>query len=110
MLLFLCLVEFQRIVEAYNVLSDPKRRREYDEGEDLEREELRDGSLGPTHVEEISRKYFPENFPFEPFGDPLEDRREREERQRQLEQQRKEREERRANARSNTHRVDDMQW
>ena len=86
---------FQRIVKAYEVLSDPKHRLEYDEGAALEREELRDGSLGPEHAEDVARKYFPEGFGFEPFGDPLEDRREREERKRRVEQQRKEREERR---------------
>ena len=32
----------------------------------------RDGSEGPSLEEQIRKKYFPEHFGFEPFGDPFE--------------------------------------
>merc|ERR1712151_1029380 len=53
------------------------------------REEQRDGTEGPSFKDTILKKYFPERFEFEPFGDPHSDRKEREAReQRHLEQQR----------------------
>lgn len=82
---------FQRIAEANQVLSDPKKRQSYDEGEDFGRKDQRDGSLGETHKQEIEKKYFPDRFDFAPFGDPHSDRRENEDRkQKMIERRRQE--------------------
>eukprot|EP00439_Symbiodinium_sp_Y106_P052141 s522_g6.t5 len=68
-------VAFQRVADAYKVLLDPEQRRIFDEGADFPR----------------TKKYFPERFDFEPFGDPHSDRRESAARkQRLLERRRQE--------------------
>ena len=42
------------MTDAHDTLSDPKRRIDYDNGADLERELQRDGSLGPDMRERVS--------------------------------------------------------
>uniref|UniRef100_A0A7S4QWP2 J domain-containing protein n=1 Tax=Alexandrium monilatum TaxID=311494 RepID=A0A7S4QWP2_9DINO len=82
---------FQRVAEAHAVLADAGRRRAFDDGEDLERGTEKDGTQSPPHREVIEKKYFPERFDFQPFGDPHADRKERRELERQrLESQRQE--------------------
>lgn len=84
-------VAFQRIADAHHVLLDPEKRKAFDEGADFPRKVEQDGSEGETQKEEVEKKYFPENFDFQPFGDPRSDRREAKARQeRQLEQRRQE--------------------
>lgn len=84
-------VAFQRIADAHHVLLDPEKRKAFDEGADFPRKVEQDGSEGETQKEEVEKKYFPENFDFQPFGDPQSDRREAKARQeRQLEQRRQE--------------------
>lgn len=67
---------FQRIADAHRVLLDPTKRRAFDEGEDFPRAVQHDGAEGATYKEEIEKRYFPDRFDFEPFGDPHSDRRE----------------------------------
>jgi len=67
---------FQRVALAHEVLSDPERRRKFDEGDELKRERQQDGSEGPSHRQRVEREFFPERFDFEPFGDPHGDRKE----------------------------------
>ena len=54
----------------------------YDDGDDIERGVQHDGSQGKSMKEKIQREYFPENFGFEPFGDPFEQKRHHEEEKR----------------------------
>ena len=72
---------FSQVAEAHQTLSDENKRRDYDYGKDLDPSE--DSNRYPFR-EEVERTYFPERFPFHPFGDPHEDksslRRERERR------------------------------
>ena len=74
---------FARLAKANEVLSNPKLRREYNEGETLERETLSDGSLGDSHKTRVLKKYFPDEFGWHPFGDPFERKRAYEERETQ---------------------------
>lgn len=84
-------VAFQKVADAHHVLLDPEKRKAFDEGADFPRKVQQDGSEGETHKEEVEKKYFPENFDFEPFGDPHSDRREAKARQdRLLERRRQE--------------------
>ena len=64
---------FEKLAAAYTVLSDVKSRKAYDEGSDLD---LVDEKA--TFKEKVMRKYFPDSFGFEPFGDPLEKRKQQE--------------------------------
>lgn len=70
---------FQRIAEAYEILSNEEKRKAYDLGEDLKQkggddsdsEERNEKSLH----EQVERKYFPERYEFHPFGDPFVEKR-----------------------------------
>ncbi|CAJ1437603.1 unnamed protein product [Effrenium voratum] len=75
---------FQRVADAHQVLLDPSKRRAFDEGSDFPRKRQQDGSEGETHKEEVEKKYFPDRFDFQPFGDPHSDRREAKARQDKL--------------------------
>ena len=66
---------FTRVSAAHDCLADAKLRRAYDRGDDLERGVGRDNKQGAAFSEVVSRKYFPEDFGFEPFGDPFERKR-----------------------------------
>merc|ERR1711934_887476 len=58
---------FQRISEAQQVLADADKRKGFDLGDDFKRERMNDGSEGPSFQTEQHKKYFPEEFEFEPF-------------------------------------------
>ena len=70
---------FEAVAAAYEVLGDEARRAAYDVGDDIPREiQSWDGQEGPAHATKVERTYFPDNFGFEPFGDPFENKREME--------------------------------
>lgn len=80
---------FQRVAAAHEVLSNPEKRKDFDLGADFPREELRDGTDGPSHSEQVEKRYFPERHDFQPFGDPHSSRKEAKARkERYLEQMR----------------------
>ena len=79
---------FQRIAGAYQTLSDPQKRRDYDDGSDIKSRRggkdsdsddgyASDEENKQTLREEIERKYFPERYEFWPFGDPFIQKRKR---------------------------------
>lgn len=72
------MVDFQRVAEAYTVLSDDAKRASYDSGEDVPHKAV-DGEL-TTVWDEVLEKHFPEIWGFKPFGDPYERKREYERR------------------------------
>jgi hypothetical protein len=41
-------------------------------GADIKRDILNDGSEGPSFWDRMRQEYFPEQFGYEPFGDPYE--------------------------------------
>jgi len=79
---------FQRIAEAYEVLSDDDKRRNYDEGVDIKvkrgrRDEDDDSDDSEEEHktsmrEEVEREFYPERYSFWPFGDPFIYKRKRE--------------------------------
>jgi curved DNA-binding protein CbpA len=86
---------FQRIAAAFQTLSDPIKRSDYDRGGDVrarkaaagnesdeEEEEEEEEEHRKTLREEIERKYYPERYEFLPFGDPFIHKRKRQEQQR----------------------------
>ena len=87
---------FQAVAAAYETISDAAKRSAWRLGQDLPRAERRDGTLEPEHAERVARKYFPERFPFEPFGDPHQDRKDRAERAQRRLTQRQEHEQQQA--------------
>merc|ERR1719272_846631 len=60
--------KFQRVTEANQVLSNEDAKAAYDLGDDFPRERQSDNGLGPYFREVQTKKYFPERFEFEPFG------------------------------------------
>lgn len=67
---------FERVSAAYEILSDEETRAAYDRGDDLDRGFERDGTTqGAAFSERVLRRYFPEDFKYEPFGDPFERKR-----------------------------------
>jgi DnaJ-class molecular chaperone len=72
---------FQAIATAHDVLSDPHRRRAYDEGADLPRHPTHPDGDEWTLKSEVEKRYFPEARGFWLFGDPHENRREIERRE-----------------------------
>jgi hypothetical protein len=63
---------FQAVAAAYETLSDVERKEAYDEGADMKRDIMNDGSEGPSFWDRMRQQYFPEQFGYEPFGDPYE--------------------------------------
>ena len=53
-------------------LGDVERKEAYDVGADIKRDILNDGSEGPSFWDRMRQEYFPEQFGYEPFGDPYE--------------------------------------
>ena len=72
------MADFQRVAEAYTVLSDETKRVSYDAGEDVPHKAV-DGET-TTVWDEVEEKHFPERYGFKPFGDPYERKREYEKR------------------------------
>jgi len=62
--------DFERVHEAYDVLSDEEKRKFYDCGGDLSE----NGDNRKSFQDLVLKKYFPEKFPFQPFGNPLENK------------------------------------
>jgi hypothetical protein len=60
---------FQRVAAAKAVMTEPSKLEDYNRGKDLDNPDADKQTLW----EEVERKYFPERYGFEPFGDPLED-------------------------------------
>lgn len=83
---------FQRVQEAYEILSNPLKKQAYDDGRDIKSKRGDDDSDDDGYAseeehkqtlrEEIERKYFPERHEFWPFGDPFIQKRKREEKRR----------------------------
>ena len=63
--------KFRNVARAYDVLSDADAKRRWDAGLDLPGDRPQMFSL----EEELTMHYFPELVPFQPFGDPLENKR-----------------------------------
>ena len=61
---------FARAAEAYECLSSAECRRKFDKGDDV-------GSSLQSFAADIEKRYFPDRFPFHPFGDPHRGRRAR---------------------------------
>ena len=75
------------MAEAYHVLSDADKRRDYDEGKEIkvkrgrgmnsddddedDDDEDEDEEHKTTLREEVEREYYPERYQFWPFGDPF---------------------------------------
>eukprot|EP01065_Artemidia_motanka_P018074 TRINITY_DN21421_c0_g1_i1.p1 TRINITY_DN21421_c0_g1~~TRINITY_DN21421_c0_g1_i1.p1 ORF type:complete len:638 (+),score=207.94 TRINITY_DN21421_c0_g1_i1:55-1968(+) len=78
-------VAFQRVSAAYAVLSDVDARRRYDMGEGVRRHPDHDA---PNLKEEVERRYFPEHFGWQAFGDPFEEKRRHLDKKREEEAQR----------------------
>merc|ERR1719263_1365955 len=66
---------FRAVAAAYQVLSEEDKREFYDQAQDIQREVLSDGSEGPSFWDQMRKEYFPEQFHYEPFGDPYESKR-----------------------------------
>ena len=58
-------VAFARIAAAHDCLSEPDCRHAFDDGADIE-------GFSPSFREAVEKHYWPERYPFEPFGDPFE--------------------------------------
>ena len=63
---------FQAVAAAYEALGDVERKEAYDLGADIKRDIMNDGSEGPSFWDRMRQEYFPEQFGYEPFGDPYE--------------------------------------
>ena len=63
--------KFRNVARAYDVLSDADAKRRWDAGLDIPGDRPQMFSL----EEELTMHYFPELVPFQPFGDPLENKR-----------------------------------
>lgn len=80
--------DFQRVALAFQTLSDPDKKRAYDEGVDTKKRtegvdsEDSDDDREMSLREEVERHYFPDRFEFWPFGDPFIERRKIEARRR----------------------------
>jgi tetratricopeptide (TPR) repeat protein len=70
---------FERVAAAHACLSSEAARKEYDAGAEIKRDLQQDGSQGPTWEDRMTKRYFPQRFGFEPFGDPYEHKRARKE-------------------------------
>ena len=71
---------FEEAAEAYAVLGDYRKRKAYDEGEDIPKYGLEGNHHSMALKDEVTRFYFPEIEGYRPFGSPYdnqEDRRRR---------------------------------
>jgi DnaJ-class molecular chaperone len=71
------------VAAAYETLTDPQKRADYDDGKDAtskaQGEDSEEEDEKQSIREEVERKYFPERFKFHPFGDPFIEKRKRQE-------------------------------
>ena len=56
---------FARAAAAYDCLTDAACKGQFDEGAEIE-------GWRPSLAEAVERHYYPQRFPYEPFGDPFE--------------------------------------
>jgi len=60
--------EFARVTTAYECLSEEKCKHAFERGDDLP---VRQGVDSRSVASDVERRFFPERFPYRPFGDPF---------------------------------------
>lgn len=60
--------KFARVASAYKCLSEEGCRNSFERGDDLP---VRQGGVAEGMAAEVERRFYPERFPYRPFGDPF---------------------------------------